>query len=180
MKNKIDDAQNALRIEEKQYRDVDGVKDKVKLRRGEKEQRIWLKINDEEYEVGRLASAFPLSASLKRIVFFNTKGEEIGCLKNAHKLDDHSKKVLWEEFDKSYFMPKIESIEEITDHLGLELWRVTTNKGERTFEVRRPRKNVRIISPKRMIVKDVDGNRYEITDWRMLDKSSLALLMRHL
>ncbi len=180
MSKKLKKAEETLQISEKSYTDFNAEHDNITLRRGESEQRLWLYVEDEEYEVGRVMSAFPLSASLKRIVFFDSDGEEIGCLKCASQLDPESLKILQEELDKAYFMPSIKSISEITDHLGLELWRVITNRGERTFEVRSPRKNVRIINPKRLIVKDVDGNRYEIKDWRMLDKKSLALLMRHL
>ena len=174
------EAMETLQVEEKTYMDFDARSDEVKLWRPKEEQRFHLKVNDEEFTVGRLTSAVPLSAGLERVVFFDTEGDEIGCLKNASCLDGESLKLLREELDKAYFMPSIERIEEITDHLGLELWKVKTNRGERSFEVRQPRKNVRIISPKRMIVKDVDGNRYEIKDWRMLDKNSLSSLMRHL
>jgi len=176
----IEKAKNVLQIQEKKYRDFDACKDDVKLTRNPNEHRLLVHINGDKYEVGRVANAFPLSGGLRRVVFFNKKGEEIGILKKAPNLDEESSRLLRGELDKAYFMPVIEKITEITDHLGLELWKVLTNRGERTFEVRRPRKNVRSISHRRIIVKDVDGNRYEIRDWQNLDRKSIALLMRHL
>lgn len=180
MARKTEKAKDGLQVKENKYMDFDAKTDEVQLSRGHDENRLWLSINGREYGIGRVASAFPLSAALERIVFFNSRGEEIGCLKGARHLDQNSLKLLLEELDRAYFMPSIESVDDITDHLGLELWRVHTNRGARTFEVRQPEKNVRIISPRRMIVKDVDGNRYEIKNWHMLDKKSLALLMRYL
>ena len=175
-----DSVRNALQIRERTYLDFDAAVDNVNIRRQPNEHRLDVKINDQVFRVGRVTSAFPLSAYLKRVVFFNTEGEEIGCLKNASRLDHKSLELLHEELDKAYFMPRIESIKGIDDYLELELWQVQTNRGTRSFEVRNPRRNVRIISPQRMVVKDVDGNRYEIRDWRMMDRKSLALLSRHL
>ncbi len=180
MNDNIEKAKNVLQVKERSYLDFDAATDSLKLGRRREEQRLHLHVHDQRFELGRITSAFPLSAKFERIVLFNTDGKEIGFLKNASHLDQGSLQLLQEELDMAYFMPVIEAIEEISDHLGLELWRVRTNRGERSFEVRLPRKNVRIIGPKRLIVKDVDGNRYEIEDWHTLDKKSLSLLMRHL
>jgi len=173
-------AKNILQLEEKTYFDFDAAVDNVELARNTENNTLNLKVNDSQLEVSRVTSAFPLSAYLKRIVFFGTDGEEIGCLKNAGKLRDDSLDILQDELEKSYFMPVIEAVEEISDYMELELWKVQTNKGRRSFEVRQPRRNIRVINPKTMMVKDVDGNRYAIKNWRMMDRRSLSFLMRHL
>ena len=77
-------------------------------------------------------------------------------------------------------MPCINAILSIDEVLGVESWTVVTNKGERGFEVRDPRNNVRAIGKGRVIINDVDGNRYEIRDWRRLDRKSVSLLAKHL
>ncbi len=169
-----------MQVKEREYLDFDASSDQVRLSRRSDEHRLLLHVNDKKYEIGRVANAFPLSAGLKRIVFFNQHGEEIGVLKAASGLDDNSLCMLREELDRAYFMPVIEAIYGIGDHLGLELWDVLTNRGRRSFEVRQPRKNVRMISPGRIIIKDVDGNRYEVKGWQKMDKKSISLLMRHL
>ena len=38
----------------------------------------------------------------------------------------------------------------------------------------------RKLTDTRVVIKDVDGNRYEIADWTQLDRNSIRLLMRHL
>ncbi len=173
-------ARHPLRIEERSYFDFDAACDPVSIRRRPRANRLTVSVNDHEFDAARVASAFPLSARLQRVVFFDGQGEEIGCLKNPSRLDGASLRLLREELDKAYFMPRITAIMEIDDYLDIEFWRVETNRGERTFEVRQPRRHIRTIGPQRMVVKDVDGNRYEIRDWSRLDRKSLAWLMRHL
>lgn len=167
-------------IRQKAYRDFKADSDHVKLRRSERSDNLRLILNGEEHEISRVASAFPLSSSLDTVAFFDSDGEEIGVMKNPRALDDPSQELLQEELDKSYFMPRILEIKEMEENLGVESWQVVTDKGERTFEVRDPRRNVRKIADDRVIIKDVDGNRYEVRDWTQLDRNSIRLLMRHL
>jgi hypothetical protein len=167
-------------LQPKQYTDFCVGTDQVKLRRPEAGKNLQLTINDRRYEIGRLASAFPLSWPLETVVFFDAEGEEIGVMKQVGALDQDSQRVLLEELDKAYFMPRIEAIVNLQENLGVERWLVLTDKGERTFEVRSPRRNVRSIGNSRVIIKDVDGNRYEVRNWRRLDRGSIAFLMRHL
>ena len=83
-------------------------------------------------------------------------------------------------FSGRYFMPNIRSILSMEEALGIETWKVVTNKGEREFQVRDPRHSVRHMPRGRVLIKDVDGNRYEVPNWRSLDRKSVSLLMRHL
>ncbi len=101
-------------------------------------------------------------------------------MKAGPGLDAESKEALQEELDKAYFMPHIRAILAMDEYLGIETWKVMTNKGEREFQVRDPRNSVRHLPHDRVLIKDVDGNRYEVRRWRELDRRSIYLLMRHL
>lgn len=169
-----------LEIHAKNYRDFTAGSERVELRRGERDSNLELVLNDGKYRISRVADAFPLSSSSPVVAFFNEDGEEIGVMKNPDQLDAHSQKILREELDKSYFMPQIQTILDLTEEMGVESWDVITNRGERTFEVRDPRRNVRKIGGRRVIIKDVDGNRYEVKDWTLLNRESLRLLTKHL
>lgn len=171
---------DGLELTEKSYKDFRGDADQVELRRPQHGKNLRLRVNGEDHDVGRIASAFPLSSSLESVAFFDTEGEEIGVMKNADSLDSTSRRILQEELDKSYFMPRILEIREMEESLGVEEWTVVTDKGERSFQVRDPRRKVRKLSETRVVIKDVDGNRYEIEDWTRMDRNSIRLLMRHL
>ena len=164
----------------KQYHDFCPEADEVTLRRPQEGKNLELTVNGRPYEVRRVASAFPLSAVLDTVAFFDQKGEEIGCMRNGDALDAESKHLLKGEMEKAYFMPRIRAILSMEESLGIETWKVVTDKGDRQFEVDRPRHNVRHLPRGRVMIKDVDGNRYEVPSWRKLDRRSVSLLMRHL
>ena len=66
------------------------------------------------------------------------------------------------------------------DAMNRRVLKVVTNKGERSFEVRDPRNSVRAIGSGRVIIQDVDSNRYDIRDWQQLDRKSASLLAEFL
>ena len=83
--------------------------------------------------------------------------------------------VLEEELAKRYFLPQIRAVYDLKSHMGVMTWEVETDRGRRQFEVR-GRDNVRHLPGSRLVLRDVDGNRYEISDYRALDAKSLDLL----
>ena len=80
-------------------------------------------------------------------------------------LDEISRQIVVEELERTYFMPRITDVYDIHDDLGVVSWEVATDKGDRSFHVRNIRQNVRKMGRRRLVIRDVDGNRYEIRDW---------------
>ncbi len=155
--------------------------DKIKIYRDELKN---LKLKIEGWDHAPIVKpliAFPLSDSEHFISFYyNEDGDrkqekEIGILEGYNKLDPGSKKALKEEIDKLYFIPKITKIHQIDEEYGVTTWVVDTDRGKRTFDVRR-RNDVRNMSNDRLIIKDADGNRYEVPDVTNLDKKSQLIL----
>jgi len=105
--------------------------------------------------------------------------KEIGVIRDTRELDKESREILASELEMSYFTPRITQISKIKSDFGSYQWTVETDKGTRTFEVRY-REDVRMIPPNRVIIRDVDGNRYEITDYSRLDSSSRTALEKHM
>ena len=175
-----DNPVRVLQTSEKSYRDCNAAAEAVRLRRIDGDHQVVLQVGREEYLVERMVSVFPLSARMKRVALFDRDGEEIGILSRIKCLDRESRRLIDQMLDKTYYMPIIEKILGISDHMGMEKWQVETSRGKCSFEVRFPRRNVRFLNPQRLMIKDVDGNRYEIRDWRSLDRRSRKLLTRHL
>jgi len=128
-----------------------------------------------KYEKVRAVCAFPLSNPSEFIVFRDREDNEIGLIESIKNLKSKSKKVLEEELKKTYFIPKITKIKNLEEKFGVSQWEVETNKGSHTFNVKN-REEVRLISSGRVLIKDADGNRYEIPDYRKLDAKSIAFL----
>jgi len=73
-------------------------------------------------------------------------------------------------------MPRIHNILDIQEVLSVVEWEVETNKGARAFQVRDVRKSIRRVAVRKLVIKDVDGNRYQIPDWMTLPAHAQKLL----
>ncbi len=128
-----------------------------------------------KYEKVRAIRAFPLLNPSEFIVLRDEEDNEIGLIESIKELKSESKKVLEEELQKTYFVPQITRITNLEEKFGVSQWEVETNKGIHTFNVKN-RQEVRLFSSGRVLIKDADGNRYEIPDYRLLDSKSIAFL----
>ncbi len=123
---------------------------------------------------------FPLTKRRSYIQFSTQDEDEIGILRNMKRLDEESKAALTAELEKNYFIPSISKIHAIDTKLGADAWHVETKKGDRTFEVTGKRRNIRFYPDGLVVIKDIDGNRYEIQDISALDATSRKILEREL
>ena len=119
--------------------------------------------------------SFPLTDSNKYIALLDGEGAEIGIIQDIKQLARESADVLVSELQKRYFMPKITKIHELDGEFGVTRWVVDTNRGPVTFGMR-TRYDVVSLEDGRVLIKDADGNRYEIENYHRLDPASLALL----
>jgi hypothetical protein len=135
-----------------------------------------LKINDDaEHKIQKILRVFPITMPWNYIVFKGVDDQEIGILRNFNELDSESARVLKEELEKVYFIPKIAKVYDIKEEFGVLVWKTETDKGPRRFDVIN-RREVKKISRDRILIKDGDGNLYDIPDIKKLDQRSLILL----
>ena len=126
--------------------------------------------------VHNLTSAFPLSSPGRMVTLRGEDGEELAMLDDVRKLDRASRRLVLDELERTYFMPVIQSIGTIDENLNIVRWTVETDRGPRMFQIRSARKNVRKLPGRRLVIRDVDGNRYEIRDWQTLDSRAQQLI----
>ena len=134
--------------------------------------------NQEEPEVEAFMG-FPLTGSNSFVSFIEVKDgkkdKEIGIIENIRKLDSKSRRVLREEMKRLYLMPLNIRINRLKGTRGVIKFDVETENGQREFETKH-REDIRKFPGGRVIIKDSDGNRYEIRDYRKLDKKSVILI----
>ena len=135
-----------------------------------------MQLNKKSYAGVTLRRAFPLEIGTDYIGFFDTEGKEIGILKTLDALDYDSKKEIEKELEKVYFQPQILAFNHLDEEFGVLRGEIETTRGPRSLEIRGYRTNVRILSEKRAIVVDVDGNRYLIEDWPSLPQRIREIL----
>lgn len=119
--------------------------------------------------------SFPLTDSNKYISLLDNEEKEIGIIQDIKQLPRESEKVLRSELQKRYFLPKITKIHSLDGEFGVTEWVVETNRGPVTFGMR-TRYDVVSLENGRVLIKDADGNRYEIENYHRLDPDSIALL----
>ena len=64
----------------------------------------------------------------------------------------------------------------IGEEFGVVHADVETTSGARQIEIRGIRSSIRVLSRNRALVEDADGNRYELTDYRNLQKMTREIL----
>ena len=117
---------------------------------------------------------FPLQDPNRLIQLKDADGEEIGLIPSLKDLDRESRKTLENALDQAYFMPQILRIDRIESNFHIPTWHVETDRGPRSFEIPSSRRDIRVLGEGRVLIRDADGNRYEIPDYRHLDPASRA------
>jgi len=129
----------------------------------------------EEYRRIQLSLVFPLTARRSFVRVCDSEENEIGLIGSIDALDEESKRTVEKELERVYFIPKIVKVKSIEEKFGSRTWNVETERGPRVFDVQ-GRESLRFIAPSHLLVKDIDGNRYEIPSVTSLDPSSRRVL----
>ena len=95
-------------------------------------------------------------------------------------LEPETRVLAEEELRRRYVLPRVERVRDVKEEFGLTTWEVETDKGEFTFNVRHLREAILELSPTRLLITDMDGNRFDFPDIRRLDEKSYSLLQRML
>lgn len=135
-------------------------------------ERSWIKVS--------VARAFPLSDPGHYIGFIDGAGKDVGLIHEPDHLDADSRHVLEEELEKRYFVPVVERVLTVKEEFGTIYWKVMTDRGEKEVVVRSLKENLQELSSSRVIITDVDGNRFEFPDIHKLDGKSMSIIMRNL
>jgi hypothetical protein len=140
---------------------------------------LTLIVGDHSAHVGvTLVRAFPLSDPNRYWGLLDTDGKEIGVIADPSALDPESREVALEEMEKRYFIPIVQRVVRTKEDYGSIVWEVETDRGERTFTVRNMKDSIVELGASRILLVDVDGNRFEFPDIHRLDAKSYDLILR--
>ncbi len=135
-----------------------------------------MRLGETEHPGVEVRCAFPLEDPERFIGFFLADGAELGLIEEPRQLEPASFQALREELDKVYFCPVITRIREIGEEFAVVYADVDTTSGPRHLEIRGIRDKVRLLADYRLLIEDVDGNRYELRDWHLLPKLTREIL----
>lgn len=116
--------------------------------------------------------AFPYEQSEAYVSVLDTEGEEIGMIMSVAELNEPSAQAVRHELSRKYYTPKIEKILEMKEKNGYAYWKVELSSGEVSFTVRDNFRSIFRIGNEKIIIYDIDGNRFMIEPLSSLPKSS--------
>lgn len=92
------------------------------------------------------------------------RSKEIGVIEDMKQMDKETRKMLEEQLRLHYFTPIIEKIIDIKDEYGYAYFHVLTDRGECRFTINMGSDAVVRLSDSRLLISDLDENRFEIPD----------------
>jgi hypothetical protein len=125
-----------------------------------------------------LLRAFPLSDPDRFWGLVDSDGNEIGVISDPDQLDPDSRAVATEELERRYFIPVVQRVVRTKEDFGSIIWTVETDRGPRTFTVRNMKDSIVELGASRILLVDVDGNRFEFPNIHSLDAKSYDLILR--
>ena len=136
--------------------------------------------DDRSYLRVSVLRAFPLSEPDRFLSIRDGASKEIGLLVDAAALSPESRALVAADLERRYVVPVVTLIRSAKERFGTVDWTMETDRGVCRFTTRNLRENVQRPSPERLILNDVDGNRYDIRNLDALPRESQELLFRHI
>lgn len=114
----------------------------------------------------KLVRLFPFTDPNKFISVRTDDGhtKEIGIIEDLSIFPENAKEIVGKQLRMTYFTPKIQKIIDIKDDYGYAYFHVLTDMGECKFAINMGSNAVSKLSDSRLIITDLDENRFEIPD----------------
>ena len=124
--------------------------------------------------------AFPLSEPRRFFSVRDGDNKEVGLIVDPAELSDENRKLVHEDLARRYLVPVVKRILTAKERFGTVDWEMETDRGGCKLTTRNLGENVQRPAPGRIILSDVDGNRYDIPNVDELDLKSQQLLFQHM
>lgn len=119
---------------------------------------------------------FPLSGLEKYITLLDQDGIERAIIRDMKTLPQNERTIIQECLNEYYLIPKITKITSCKEKFGvLRIW-AETNSGNVVIEIRNIIHGIKLIYGTRVQLRDVNDNRYEISNINDLDSHSRRLI----
>lgn len=133
----------------------------------------------ETYDRINVVRSFPFTDPNKYISIrtIDEKSKEIGMIYDITRdVEPETRVMLEEQMSIRYFTPVIKKINGIKDEYGHAYFDVETEKGPCKFVIYMNSSSVVNLSDVRLLITDLDGNRFEIPDYTKLSAKELKML----
>jgi hypothetical protein len=133
-------------------------------------------------DLGRvfLHRAFPYDMPNRFISVLDKDGKEYGMIKDVSLFCGEALDVIQGELKRKYYCPVITKVTTVTAKFGYTYWEAESDMGKLSFSMHDTYRNIAKVGGNRLVLTDVDGNRYEIKDYLALDRKSFRKIELYL
>ena len=133
----------------------------------------FLHIKTESYE-GRvhLCREFPFELEWEFISVMDERQSEVGIIRSVSLFAGAGEEMLRTELSRRYYAPVIDKILSVKERYGFSYWRVQTAEGNVSFTLHDTYRSIIRAGGGRVVLLDVNGNRFEIPNVEALDRKS--------
>ena len=135
-----------------------------------------LDFDGKHYDRIAVHRAFPFTDPYKYLSIRDTdeKAHEIGMIYALDELEEDQRQILMDQINLRYFTPIIQKVLDIKEEYGYSYWDTITDKGACRFTIRA--NSVVKLTETRLLITDIDGNRFEIPNVMNLTPKELKLV----
>lgn len=139
---------------------------------------VSVRIGEEFYPRVQVVRMFPFSDPTKYISIRmpDEHAKEIGVIEDLKNVTKEEAQMLTEQMNLRYFTPIITKIVNIKEEYGYAYFEVVTDRGACRFTINMGGHAVVHLSETRILISDIDENRFEIPDIRKLTAKELKKL----
>ncbi len=131
---------------------------------------------DRSYLRVKIVRAAPLSQPDRYVCFLDAKDEVICMVDDVRDIREKYRPLIQEELEQRYLTALVKKVTSMRTEFGVSYWDVETDRGQREFVAKDVAENVQWLGERRLMIVDVDGNRFEVADLDALDKKSAGLI----
>ncbi len=127
---------------------------------------VSLKFGGQVWERVHIVRLFPFTNPDKYISVRTPeeRSQEIGVIEDMKKLPKKTRELVESQLNLRYFTPIIEKVIDIKDEYGYAYFHVLTDRGECRFTINMGGNDVVRLTESRLLITDLDENRFEIPD----------------
>ena len=131
---------------------------------------------DEDYPKIHLYWCFPFSQHGDFVSVRDHEDKEIGIIEALEDFPPDTLHLLLDELNSRYFTPSILRIHSLKEEFGYTYWDVDTSAGRCRFTVQLGRNAVLTLEGRKLLIHDVDGNRFELEDFQKVETKHMRII----
>jgi hypothetical protein len=141
---------------------------------------LGLEYNGEDKKRVSLHRALPMSNPGTYICVLDSESKEVGIIRSLDGFSADQTALINREIEMRYYTPSILKITTSKEKMGYVYFDLYTTAGKKSIAIKDVTKSIRQLDEKRLLILDVDGNRFLVPDFTKLDHASMKCIESYL